>query len=153
MVVEAVGLHLGVDMAALWQPDAAFFELIRDKTMVNALLADIGGEAVASANAGEKVKSQKQLIGDFLDGGNGRPKTDWLPRWMAFPPAVYTERGGFRTVSHAFQVAPLFEAKALPDEVQLIADVIEPEADPAGEGAPKETLLFPVSTYGAGLGL
>lgn len=140
MVVEAVGLHLGVDMAALWQPDAAFFELIRDKTMVNALLADIGGEAVASANAGEKVKSQKQLIGDFLDGGNGRPKTDWLPRWMAFPPAVYTERGGFRTVSHAFQVAPLFEAKALPDEVQLIADVIEPEADPAGEGAPKETL-------------
>ncbi len=100
MVVEAVGLHLGVDMAALWQPDAAFFELIRDKTIVNALLADIGGEAVASANAGEKVEAQRQLIGDFIDGSNGRPKTVWLPRWMAFPPANCTNRGGFRTVSH-----------------------------------------------------
>ena len=121
MVVEAIGLHLGVDMAALWQPDAAFFELIRDKTIVNALLADIGGEAVASANAGEKVKAQKQLIGDFIDGSNGRPQRAWLPRWMAFPPAAYTDRGGFRTVSHSLQVAPLFEAKASSDEVQLVA--------------------------------
>ena len=141
MVVEAVGLHLGVDMAALWQPDAAFFELIRDKSIVNALLADIGSEAVASANADEKVKVQKELIRDFIDGTNGRPKTDWLPRWMAFPPAAYTDRGGFRTVSHSLQVAPLFETKASPDEVQLVVEAIEPVADPAGEEAPEETLL------------
>ncbi|MEG3153648.1 ParB/RepB/Spo0J family partition protein [Sphingomonas sp. RB1R13] len=140
MVVEAVGLHLGVDIAALWQPDAAFFELIRDKAIVNALLADIGGEAVASANAGEKVKAQKQLVRDFIDGTNGRPQRAWLPRWMAFPPAAYTDRGGFRTVSHALQVAPLFEAATLPEEVQEVAAVIEAEADPAGEDAHEETL-------------
>ena len=140
MVVEAVGLHLGVEMAALWQPDVAFFELIRDKSIVNALLADIGGEAVASANAGEKVKAQKQLISDFLGGSNGRPKTDWMPRWMAFPPAAYTDRGGLRTVSHALQVAPLFEGKASPDEVQVVAEMIELEADPADEEAPEEAL-------------
>ena len=140
MVVEAVGLHLGVDMAALWQPDAAFFELIRDKAIVNALLADIGGEAVASANAGEKVKAQKQLVRDFLDGTNGRPQRAWLPRWMAFPPAAYTDRGGFRTVRHAIQVAPLFEGETQPEEVQEVAAVIEAEADPAGDDAPEETL-------------
>ena len=140
MVVEAVGLHLGVDMAALWQPDAAFFELIRDKAIVNALLADIGGEAVASANAGEKVKAQKQLVRDFIDGTNSRPQRAWLPRWMAFPPAAYTDRGGLRTVSHALQVAPLFEAKASSDEVQLVEEAVEPEVDPADEEAPEEAL-------------
>ena len=140
MVVEAVGVHLGVDMAALWQPDPAFFELIRDKTIVNALLADIGGVAVASANAGEKVKAQKQLVRDFIDGNNGRPQRAWLPRWMAFPPAAYTDRGGFRTVRHAIQVALLFEGETQPEEVQEVAAVIEAEADPAGDDAPEETL-------------
>ena len=140
MVVEAVGLHLRVDIAALWQPDAAFFELIRDKAIVNALLADIGGDAVASANAGEKVKSQKQLVRDFIDGTNGCPQRAWLPRWMAFPPTAYTDRGGFRTVSYSLQVAPLFEGKASPDELQVVAEMIEPEADPAGEEAPEPAL-------------
>ena len=141
MVVEAVGLHLGVDMAALWQPDVAFFELIRDKSIVNALLADIGGEAVASANAGEKVKAQKQLIGDFLGGSNGRPKTDWIPRWMAFPPAAYTDRGGFRTVRHAQQVAPLFEAGVLREEASEVSEAPTQEADPAGDDAPEQVLM------------
>jgi ParB family chromosome partitioning protein len=133
MVVEAVGLHLGVDMAAMWQLDAAFFELIRDKGIVNALLADIGGEAVASANAGEKVKAQKQLVRDYIDGTNGRPQRAWLPRWLAFPPAAYTDRGGFRTVSHSLQVAPLFEGGNAPEEVQAVAAVVEPETREVGE--------------------
>jgi ParB family chromosome partitioning protein len=133
MVVEAVGLHVGVDMAALWQPDAAFFELIRDKVIVNALLADIGGEAVASANAGEKVKAQKQLVRDYIDGTNGRPQRAWLPRWLAFPPAAYTDRGGFRTVSHALQVAHLFEGASVPEELQAVAAVMERDAISGGE--------------------
>ena len=140
MVVEAVGLHLGDDMAALWQPDAAFFELVRDKAIVNALLADIGGDAVASANAGEKVKAQKQLVRDFIDGTNGRPQRAWLPRWMTFPPAAYTDRGGFRTVSHALQVSPLFEGREAQDKVEEVAEAMEAEADLAGEDVSEETL-------------
>lgn len=42
--------------------------------------------------------------------------------------------------SHSLQVALLFEAKASSDEVQAVAEMIEPEADPAGEEAPEETL-------------
>jgi ParB family chromosome partitioning protein len=144
MVVEAVGLHVGVDMAALWQPDTAFFELIRDKVIVNALLAHIGGEAVASANAGEKVKAQKQLVRDFVDGTNGRPQRAWLPRWLAFPPAAYTDRGGFRTVSHALQVAPLFDGASAPEVLQSVAALNDPEASISGgkdaEVAPEDAL-------------
>jgi ParB family chromosome partitioning protein len=36
----------------------------------------------------------KQVIRDHLSGSNGRPKVDnWLPRWLRFPAAAYTERG------------------------------------------------------------
>lgn len=132
MMAEAVGLHLGVDMGAAWQPDAAFFELLRDKSVVNALLADVAGDAVASANAGEKAKVQKQLIRDHLDGTNGRQKVEtWLPRWMAFPPTAYTDRGGFRTALLARQVAPLFAPQASHEprcEVEVEAPA-EPERE------------------------
>jgi len=140
MVVEALGLHLGVDMTALWQPDAAFFELVRDKEIVNKLLADVAGEAVATANAGEKVKAQKQLIGDFLTGSNGRPKTEWLPRWLAFPPAAYTERGGFGTVRSAQQVAPLFEANSAPEEGAATDQGVIDEGERAREDTLTEVL-------------
>lgn len=132
MVVEAVGRQLGVDLKGEWQPDAAFFDLVRDKEVAAALVADIAGEAVAAANAGEKVKVQTQLVRDYLDGANGRPKTQWLPRWMAFPPEPYTARGGVRSVSFARQIAPLFEPVA-DDGAGFIAPetvAANPEADP-----------------------
>ena len=84
--VEAAGTHLTVDARALWQPDEAFFELVRDRTSVNAVLAEIGGPAIAKANVAEKAKTQKKIIRDFLTGTNGRQKVEgWLPGWMAFP--------------------------------------------------------------------
>ena len=123
MVVEAVGRQIGVDLTGEWRPDAAFFDLVRDKEVAAALVADIAGEAVAAANAGEKVKVQTQLVRDYLDGANGRPETQWLPRWMAFPPEPYTARGGVRSVTFARQVAPLFEP-ATEDDAGLIAPEI-----------------------------
>ena len=74
----------------------------------------MGHEADTRAHEGDKMKVQKELIHDFLDGSNGRPQRAWLPHWLAFPPAAYTDRGGFRTVRHAEQVAPLFEVEASP---------------------------------------
>ncbi|TIT20060.1 MAG: chromosome partitioning protein ParB, partial [Mesorhizobium sp.] len=41
-VTEALGHNLNVDMAAFWQADEAFFELLRDKEVANAMLANIG---------------------------------------------------------------------------------------------------------------
>lgn len=108
-IVEALGNQLGLDMRGWWQPDDAFFDLLRDRQVANEMLADIGGRHVADGNSSEKVKTQKKIIRDFLSGENGREQVDgWLPRWMAFPASSYTERGGFRTADQWAKVQTLF---------------------------------------------
>ena len=98
--VEAVGMKIGVDMARCWQADDAFFGLIRDREVLTRIVAEVAGETVASANAGEKTKTLKRIVRDHLDGANGRDRREsWVPRWMAFPPAAYTARGGVGTVA------------------------------------------------------
>jgi ParB family chromosome partitioning protein len=85
-VVEDAGARLGVDARRHWRADDTFFDLIRDRATVNALLTDVADEAVAKANIAEKAKTQKQIVRDYLTGANGRNKVDgWLPGWMAFP--------------------------------------------------------------------
>ncbi len=92
--VEAAGVHLKVDPRKAWQPDAVFFELIRERATINAMLAEVAGEAVAKGNVTEKVKTQKQIIGDCLAGKNDRPKVEnWLPGVMAFPFRSYGNGG------------------------------------------------------------
>ena len=99
-VVEAVGLQIGVEMDKWWEPDDALFEGLRDKEILTAIVAEVGGTDIAAANAKEKGCVQKAIILDHLDGTNGRPKVaGWVPRWMAFPPAAYTTRSGVGAVS------------------------------------------------------
>jgi ParB family chromosome partitioning protein len=98
--VEVVGSEIGVNMARYWQADDAFFELIRDREVLTRIVAEVAGETVASANAGEKTKTLKRIVRDHLDGTNGRSQHEnWVPRWMTFPPAAYTARGGGGAVS------------------------------------------------------
>lgn len=98
--VAFVGEHCAIDMAGHWQADEAFFSLLRDKEVLLAILAETGGAEVASANASEKGTTIKSLIADHLTGANERTKCEgWVPRWMAFPPAAYTERGGVPMVA------------------------------------------------------
>jgi ParB family transcriptional regulator, chromosome partitioning protein len=93
--VENLGEHCGIDMADHWRADEAFLGLLRDREVMLAILAETGGAAVANANAGEKGATIRGLIADHLTGANERTKCErWAPRWMAFPPAAYTERGG-----------------------------------------------------------
>ncbi|MCW0198860.1 ParB N-terminal domain-containing protein [Sphingopyxis sp.] len=104
--VEAVGTEIGVDMAACWQADDAFFELVRDKEVLTRIVAEVAGEEIASANAKEPGKVLKRIVRDHLDGANGRPKVEaWVPKWMAFPPSAYTARGGVGSVAAAEMVA------------------------------------------------
>jgi ParB family chromosome partitioning protein len=48
--VDALGLHVGLDIAQWWQADAAFLELVRDRKVAAALLTEIGGETVAKGS-------------------------------------------------------------------------------------------------------
>lgn len=54
--VEALGSILPVSMDDSWTPDVAFFDLLRDKQTINAMLGEIAGKEVVDANIAETVK-------------------------------------------------------------------------------------------------
>ena len=123
--VDAVGAHIGVDMADYWEADAAFFDLLRDREVLGLLVADIVDPQTATANASEKSKILKGIMRDGLDGTNGREKRDrWVPRWMAFPPSAYTQRGGVGTVAAHAKVEAAREMLA---QSQMAEEADEPE--------------------------
>tara|TARA_R110002124_G_scaffold252546_1_gene417934 strand:+ start:665 stop:2572 length:1908 start_codon:yes stop_codon:yes gene_type:complete len=112
-LIEMLGVTLGVSMTDYWQPDEAFYDLLRDKEVATAVLAEVGGSSVAEANAKETGKVIKSVIADCLTGENGRKKQDaWVPRWMAFPPSAYTTRGGVATVTAANRASSIGESEA-----------------------------------------
>jgi ParB family chromosome partitioning protein len=122
--IDAVGLTLNIAMGEWWEADPAFFDLIRDRETLLAILCDVAGEPVAHAHAKEKSKVIKQLISDHLEGRNGRPSVKgWVPRWMAFPPSAYTERGGVGSVNAHARIVAIQAAMMAQEEVA------EPEAE------------------------
>lgn len=107
LMIEALGMHLAIDMRDYWQPDEAFFALIRDKGAINAMLAEIGGTLAAEGNVTATAKTQKQIIRNCLTG-EGRDKVEgWLPRYMAFPFQAYTAGGGGELSDNAARAAAL----------------------------------------------
>lgn len=109
-----MGVLLTLDMAAVWQPDDAFFDLLRDRQVVNAMVAEVGGDAVAKGNLTEKVKTQNQIVRDCLAAGaNGSPKVEaWLPGWMRFPARSYTGRGSVKAGAMDARPVPVRAVKA-----------------------------------------
>ncbi len=79
---------LGTDMAKVWQGNNALLDLIRDREVLQHVLADVAGEGVANASEGATGKVKRTIIRDCLNGENGRAKVEgWVPKWMAFPPS------------------------------------------------------------------
>jgi ParB family chromosome partitioning protein len=128
---EAAGTQIGIDMAAWWEADDALFDLIRDKAVLGAIVAEVAGSKVAKANADEKAKTLKTIIRNHLDGVEGRKKVEgWVPRWMRFAPTAYTKRGGVGTVSAArrigaYPVAPEVAGPPDPEPVEQPAADVE----------------------------
>jgi ParB family chromosome partitioning protein len=113
--VEMIGLHLGTDMRRHWSADAAFFDQLRDREVLLAIVGEVTGTEVAAANANEKGKALKAIISDCLGGENSRAKAEpWVPQWMAFPPSAYTARGGVGSVKSAARVAAELAAHDAP---------------------------------------
>lgn len=132
--VEAAGTWLKVDMGQFWSPDTAFFDLIRDREAINAMLKEVGGKRVADGNVSEKVKTQKAILRDFLDGTNDRPKVArWTPKWLTFPASAYTRRP-FATAERGKAVAPLLRrvrAPGAPAQVPAPAMALACDPNPA----------------------
>lgn len=106
-VVEMLGAHLKLDMRDYWEPDDAFFDLLRDKAAINAMVRHIGGKRVADSNVTTTAKTQKKIVRDFISG-DGREKVEgWLPHYMAFPFKTYTRAGGGRLTDNTARIKSL----------------------------------------------
>jgi ParB family transcriptional regulator, chromosome partitioning protein len=42
-LIETLGIHLDIKMADYWTADSAFFDLIRDREVLTAILGEVGG--------------------------------------------------------------------------------------------------------------
>lgn len=112
-LVDLLGQHMGVDMAAVWQVDDALLEAVRDREVMGHILAEVAGETVAAENAKATTKIQRTIIRDCLAGEHGRTKVEgWVPRWMVFPATTYTSRGGVGSVQRSEQIAVLMASEA-----------------------------------------
>ena len=74
-VVEEVGTRLAVDARATWQPDDAFFDLIRDRATVNAIVSDVAGEAIAKANVPRRPRPRSRSCATTSRARMAAPKS------------------------------------------------------------------------------
>ncbi len=107
--VEGLGAQLCVDMADHWSLEDAstqsvFFDLMKDKEAINAMVKQVGGKATADAHVSSTAKVQKQIIADCLNGVRTPKQPNWQPRYMDFPCGTYTKRGGIDAVTRWKQV-------------------------------------------------
>jgi ParB family chromosome partitioning protein len=108
--IEVLGNLFETNMGDYWQADDAFYDLLRDRAMINAMLSEIGGKAVADGNVTSTAKVQKQIIRDHVEGNGSRKKVeDWLPRFMHFPMRSYTKRSGLNAMAHWQGIEKLFK--------------------------------------------
>lgn len=91
-VVETLGAMFVTDMRVWWKPDATFFDLMRDKEAITGMVREVAGDVSADAHVASTAKVQKKIVSDCLDGIRQPQVTGWIPRYMAFPSAGYTQR-------------------------------------------------------------
>lgn len=138
--IEMVGQYLDVDMGKVWTPDAALWGLIRDKEVLGKIVAEVAGDDVAAANAGQQAKALKTIVVDHLDGANGRSKVEgWVPRWMRFAPTPYTARGGVGSVAAHDRLLHIIARAAEAEAARDAEAEAEAEASAAAEEAGADT--------------
>ena len=114
-VVEAVCTATAPNMDALWSPDDAFFDILRDKRVLNAMLREIGGKRLADSMVSEPGTKQKTALRNRIAGVGVTPeeaKPDWRPRWMQTRPGWYVERRTCPPAQGAAEVAKAFKTDA-----------------------------------------
>ena len=78
-VMDAYGRQAKVNPRHHWTPDATFFDLLRDRSAANVMLAEVAGKKVADRLVSAKLKDQRAAL------ANAAKDTDWCPGWMRFP--------------------------------------------------------------------
>ncbi len=111
-IIDGLGATLGTEMAKHWTPDSTFFELIRDKTTLNAMVRDYAGTQAAEEQLTATAKIQRTILTACLDGTRTPADPDWMPRYMAFPQGSYREDKTTVETGEGVRDAPENQAKA-----------------------------------------
>lgn len=109
-VVEALGQMFDTDLATCWSPDETFFDLMRDKDALNAMVGEIAGKTAANEHVTATAKSQKAVIKACLDGTREAKVIDWQPRYMDFPMRAYTKRKSIPAIESWARISHHFAA-------------------------------------------
>lgn len=91
-MVQTLADQFGTDMRDWWKPDAAFFDLLRDKEAITEMVREVAGDEAANANITATAKVQKTIITDCLSGNRTMKADNWLPRYMEREARGYTDR-------------------------------------------------------------
>ena len=91
-LIDALGATLKVDAGQHWQPDAAFFELAKDREAVSEMFAEVIGAPAAKCHLTDSGSQKKTIITMPL-AGDGRSMVEaWTLHYMQFPQEAYTAR-------------------------------------------------------------
>jgi ParB family chromosome partitioning protein len=110
--VEAVLHACSADPGEFWKPDEAFFDLLRDRRVINAMVADIGSPSLAETCATDTAKAQKTVLANRISGEGCAPDPGWRPGWMQVPPTRQIDGAACPPADAWDRIAGLFEADA-----------------------------------------
>ena len=110
--VEAVLHACAADPAEFWKPDEAFFDLLRDKRVITAFLAEAISPEAASKAECLAGKARKDMLTAALAADEDGAATSWRPGWMQVPPTRHVEGAASPPADAWGRIAGLFEADA-----------------------------------------
>ncbi|MBI1252982.1 MAG: partitioning protein [Hyphomonas sp.] len=108
--VEAVLHACSADPSEFWKPDEAFFDLLRDKRVMTAFIADAVSPEAARDAEGETTKVQKALLAEALAARETSHAAAWTPGWMQVPPTRLIAGADSPPVIAWSRIAGLFDA-------------------------------------------
>ncbi|KJS27192.1 MAG: hypothetical protein VR75_04105 [Hyphomonadaceae bacterium BRH_c29] len=112
-VVEAALHACGTDPAEFWKPDEAFFDLLRDKRVITAFIADAVSPETAREAGDATTKAQKAQLAEALAARETSLDSAWLPGWMHVPPMRHLDGAACPPADAWNRIAGLFEAYAV----------------------------------------
>jgi ParB family chromosome partitioning protein len=91
-LLDTLAQTMETNMADHWTPDITFFELIRSKQVLNAMVGELAGTTVAKANIAETGKTQRTILCECINGSRAPIVSNWTPPYMGFPSQSYREK-------------------------------------------------------------
>jgi len=109
-IVEAALHACGTDAAEFWKPDEAFFDLLCDKRVITAFIADAVSPEAAREAGDATAKAQKVQLAEALVAPNTSLDSAWMPGWMQVPPTRHIDGAASPPADAWDRIAGLFEA-------------------------------------------